>query len=257
MLGPLLLLTLTAAPLDSLVARGRALADRAPREALALFQQALAHDSLDYEANWRAALALVDIGQDTPDSVKSAARDSAYLAAERFARRAVRADSLHAEGHFTLALALGRVALTRSKRDRIRYAVEIYAAGNRTLALDPAHDGAHHLLGLWHAEVMRLSGFNRFMARNLLGGKILGQASWARAIEHLEAAVRLDPGRIFHRLDLARVYVDRKRYPDARAELEKIATLPDRLRVDPRYRADAADLARTIAGRPDPKPADP
>lgn len=257
MLGPLLLLTLTAAQPDSLVARGHALADRAPREALALFQQALAHDSLDYEANWRAAAVLVDIGKDTPDTVKSATRDSAYLAAERFARRAIRVDSMSAEGHFALAMALGRVALTRSRKDRVRYAVEIYSAATRTLAIDPRHDGAHHVLGLWHAEAMRTSGFNRFLARNLLGGKILGQASWARAIEHLEAAVRLDPDRIFHRLDLARVYQDRKRYGDTRRELAKIAALPNQYRLDPRYHEEAAALARAIAGRADPKPADP
>ncbi len=249
MLGPLLLLALAGAEPDSLVARGRALLDRSPREALALFDQALARDSLNFEANWRAAVALVNIGQEMPDSLRSPVRDSSYAAAERRARRAVRADSLQPEGHFALAMALGRVALTRSKKDRVKFAVEIRAEATRTLALDPQHDGAHHLLGLWNAEVMRTSGFARFMARNLLGGKVLGEASWAGAIDHLEAAVRLDPDRIFHRLDLARVYADRKRYTDARRELDAIAGLPDRFRLDPRYRTEAAGLARSIPPR--------
>ncbi len=245
-----MLLVLGAAEPDSLVARGRAILDRLPREALALFEQALTRDSLNFEANWRAAVALVNIGQETPDSVPSPARDASYAEAERLARRAVRVDSLQAEGHFALAMALGRVALTRSKKDRVKFAVEVRAEATRTLALDPRHDGAHHVLGLWNAEVMRISGFARFMARNLLGGKVLGQASWAGAIDHLESAVRLDPDRIFHRLDLARVFAERKRYADARRELDAIAGLPDRFRLDPRYRAEAAGLARAIAGRP-------
>jgi len=236
-----------------LVALGRSRQDRDPRGALALFERALAIDSLDFEANWRAVLALVTIGQETPDSVESAGRDSLYFRAERLARRAVESDSTRAEGQFAVAMALGRVALTKSRRDRIRYAAAIYRAVARTLDIDPRHDGAHHLLGLWNAEVMRTSGFDRFMARNLLGGRILGKASWAQAIEQLETAVRLDPGRIYHRLDLARVYVDRKRYGAARAQLDTIATLPDRMALDPRYRQDAARLETRIAGLKDPQ----
>lgn len=208
-------------------------------------------DSLDYEGHWRAAVALVDRGQETPDSVKSPARDSLYLAAEQHARRAIALREDGPEGHFVLAMALGRVALTKSRKDRVKYAVGIYEAATRTLELDPDHDGAHHVLGLWHAEGRRTSGFNRFMAKNLLGGKILGKSNWDKAIEHLETAVRLDPTRIYHRLDLARVYVDRKRYSAARAELARIETLEDRERFDPEYRQEARRLGEKIAGKKD------
>jgi hypothetical protein len=104
----------------------------------------------------------------------------------------------------------------------------------------------HHILGLWHAEAMRTSGIGRFMARNILGAKILGQASWEQAVGHLERAVLLDPGRLYHRLDLARVYVDRKRYLDARAQLDTLELLPDRVPLDPRYRDEARALRRGI-----------
>lgn len=219
-------------------------------------------DSLDYEGHWRAAVALVDRGQETPDSVKSPARDSLYLAALDHARKAIALHDDRPEGHFVLAMALGRVALTKSRKDRVKYAVGIYEAATRTLELDPDHDGAHHVLGLWHAEGRRTSGFNRFMAKNLLGGKILGKSNWDKAIEHLETAVRLDPTRIYHRLDLARVYVDRKRYSAARRELARIGDLPDRERLDPRYRLEASLLGEKIAGKKDEKvtdslPADP
>lgn len=237
----------------TLLAEARRLADQKPHEALVQLEQALRLDSLDYEANWRSAIALVAIGQETPDSVKSSVRDSLYFTAEHLARRAVRVDSAHVEGHFALGMSLGRVALTKSKKDRIGYAKEIFRAATRALAIAPEHDGAHHLLGLWHAEAMRISGFNRFMARNLLGGQILSQASWANAIDHLETAVRIDPSRIFHRLDLGRVYLDRKRYAQARAEFNAIAELPNRVAQDVAYRREAAALLKAIADKEDPK----
>ncbi len=232
-------------------AEGRVLDDRAPDAVLRLFGPILADDSLHFEANWRSAMAWIDIGQATPDSIPNQTRDSAYRSAERFARRAIAADQTQPEGYFALAAALGRVALTRSKKDRVRYAVGIYEAATRALDIAPDHDGAHHVLGLWHAETMRTSGFNRFMAKKLLGGKLLGKANWAAAIGHLESAVRIDSTRIFHRLDLARIYVDRHRYSEARRELDRIGELPDREMFDARDRIEAARLLVRIADKSD------
>jgi tetratricopeptide (TPR) repeat protein len=224
---------------------------RHPDLALRHFENALAVDSTSYEANWRAALALITLGVETPDSVKSPERDSLFARAEQDARRAVAADSLGAEGHFLLARAIGQTALTKGKKERIRLAGEVRNEALRAIELDPRHDGAYHLLGRWNAEVMHLSGFSRFFARSFLGGEVFGQASWDAAITNLERAVQLDSTRITHRLDLARVYVDRKRYADARHQLETIDTLPIRDFEDPRFKQEAAALLQKIAGKKD------
>lgn len=232
------------------IARGiAAFGAREPAAALAAFQDALARDSTSYEANWRAALACITLGAATPDRVESPARDSLYHSAELYARRAVRADSMGAEGQFVLANALGRTALTRSRDERIRLAAEIRSAALRAIALDPRHDGAYHVLGLWNAEIMRLSGFSRFLARHLMGGGIFGQASWDGAIDNMRRAVELDSTRIVHHLDLAKIYVDRKRWGDARAELDTVTTLPVRDYLDPQYKGEAAALRGRISGR--------
>jgi tetratricopeptide (TPR) repeat protein len=215
--------------------------------ALAHYQAALALDSTDYEANWRAAIVLLDQGEQIPDSIKSPERDSLYAGAERLAGRAVAADSLGADGHFALAASVGRASLGMGKKERIRRARIIRDEAERTLALDPRHDGAYHILGRWNAEIMRLSGLSRFFAKSLLGAGIFKQASWDGAITNMERAVALDPGRLYHRLELAQIFVDRKRYGDARAQLDTLASLPDREIMDSVYRRRAQALAARIA----------
>lgn len=217
--------------------------------ALAHYEAALALDSLAYEPNWRAAIVLLDQGEQIPDSVKSPERDSLYARAEGLARRAVAADSLGADGHFALAAAVGRASLTMGKKERIRRARVIREEAQRAIALDPRHDGAYHILGRWNAEIMRLSGLSRFFAKRLLGAGIFGEASWDNATSNMERAVALDPGRLYHRLELAEIYVDRKRYEDARAQLAELAALPDREVMDSRYRAEAKELGASIADK--------
>jgi tetratricopeptide (TPR) repeat protein len=232
------------------IARGIA-AERSlnPAAALRHYETAVARDSANYEANWRAAMALIDLGQETPDSVRSTKLDSLYATAETYARRAMTVDSTKANGHFVLALAIGRAALTKGKKERVRRAIEIRSEALKAAAIDSTHDGAFHVIGRWNAEVMRLSSFSRFMAKTFLGGKILGEASWQVAIDNLERAARLDPTRIYHHLDLAQVYIDRKRYADARRELQMVDSLPSLYFMDTFYKSKATTLRQKIAGR--------
>jgi tetratricopeptide (TPR) repeat protein len=255
---PVLLLTLLAVPpglhaqAPDHIAMGLARVEaRDPRAALEHFKTHLATDPGSYEANWRAALALIDIGKQTPDSIRSAPRDSLYAEAERYARKATEANPADAEGHFVLSVAIGRASLTRSKRERVRRAAEIRMEALRAIELNPQHDGAYHVLGRWNAEIMRLSAMERFFAKSFLGGGIFNQASWARALEYLERSVTLAPTTIYHHLDLAEIYIDRKRYNEARRHLEQIATLPIVDVMDPRYQEDAVLLLRSIENKSD------
>jgi tetratricopeptide (TPR) repeat protein len=234
------------------IAEGIAAFDaRDPSAALRHFEDALRADSMSYEANWRAALALVTLGAQTPDSVKSPERDSLYALAVRRARRAVQANEAGADGQFVLANALGHAALTKDKKERIKLAGEIRAAALRAIELNPSHDGAYHVLGLWNAEIMRLSGVSRFFARQFMGAQVFNQASWDGAISNMEHAVALDPKRIVHHLDLAGIYIDRKRWNDARTHLEAVESLPVRDFLDPQYKETAAALLKKIADKKD------
>lgn len=232
------------------VALGVAASDaQDPRTALLHFQAALAQDSANYEANWRGSLVLLTLGEQLGEKPRNPARDSLYALAEHYARRAVITDPAGADGHFALAASVGRVSLSLGEQERIRRATIIRNEALRTLALNPRHDGAYHILGRWNAEIMRISGVSRFVARNFLGAGVFKQASWAKAIYNMEKAVELDPGRIYHHLELAEIYADRKRHADADHQLALVDSLPVREVMDSIYKRQGAALRRRLAKR--------
>ena len=197
----------------------------------------------DYDSLCNAAAQAVDMGEFNPDRSQ---RDSLFTQAERYARAAVAANPNGAQGHFALARALGRRALTLGIRDRAKYGVAVREEALAALAIDPRHAGALHVMGVWNHQVMKLSAIQRLIARTILGAKVFGKASWQEAIQSLEDAVAIEPNRIVHRLDLARVYVARKRNADARNQLLWVRAAPVTDYNDPPYKREAEAVLATL-----------
>jgi len=224
-----------------------------PGDAVRHFQAALAQDSTNYDASWKAARSLADVAKQlegNADSLKKK-RDSLYTVARGHAETAVRVNPQGADGHYALAMVIGRLSRTKGSKERVKFAKVIFDEATKAVELKPDHDGAHHVLGAWNAEVKRLSGFQRFFAKALFGGGFMSVASWDKAVEHLERAVAINPQHIYHRLELAEVYIDLDRYTKARALLESIPALPVGDVMDPRYKQEAAALLQEIRDKQD------
>ncbi len=251
--GLALLVVLTAAPIvaqgDPLARGIAAMAAHDLPTARNWLEQAVAADPDGYEANWRLALVLVDLGRQTPDDVKSASRDALYDRAESYARRAVYANPNGADGHFVMANAIGQASLTKSKRERVERATEIRTAALRAVQIDSTHSGGWHVLGRWHAEIQRLSGVEKFFARTFLGAGIFDAASWDEAERCLRKAVTLDPDRIFHRIDLAEVLIDREQWSEARVHLAAVERLPSVDPLDGTHKQRARELSARVDAR--------
>ncbi|OLB67566.1 MAG: hypothetical protein AUI09_02930 [Gemmatimonadetes bacterium 13_2_20CM_2_66_5] len=224
-----------------------------PEVQLRHYQAALAGDSMSYAANWKAARAIADVAkqiQGNADSLKHR-RDSLYSVGRGYAERAIRADSTRPDGHYALAMVLGRLSRTKGSKERVRYAKIIFDEATRAVQIDSNYDLAHHVLGAWHAEVKRLSGIQRFFAKALFGGGFMDKANWDDAVRHLERAVAIAPDHIYHRLELAEVYTDLGKYSKAREQCKVIATLREVDVMDAQYKKDAADLLDDIKNEKD------
>lgn len=204
--------------------------------ALQHYEQAIAADSNDYAAHWKAAREAVDLGEFNPSKEE---RTVLYQKAERYARRAATLMPQDAEGHFHLARAIGRNALTMGTRDRIKFAKEVRNHALEALKYDPKHAGALHVMGVWNAEVMRLNGFSRMIAKNFLGGQIFGQASWKEAVRYMEESAAVEPDRLVHHLDLGKIYADVGQSGKAREQLELVVRGSTAEYNDKHYKEDA------------------
>ena len=204
--------------------------------ALQHYEEAIKLDPRNYEALWKASRSAVDLGSFERDDDKRAAY---FKTAEADARLAVEAKPGDAEGHFNLARALGKNALTQGPRSRIKYAKDVRSEALECLKINPKHAGCLHVMGMWNAEVMRLNGFTRMLAKNFLGGKIFDSANWAEAKRYMEESGAAEPDRIVHHVDLAGVYRDTGDKAKAKAEWQVAMKLPNRDYNDRHYKAEA------------------
>src|SRR5438034_4082317 len=224
LLASLLATNLAAQTVARHIAEGDSAGLMHPEVQLKHYQAALGLDSVSYEANWKAARAIADVAkqiQGNADSLKHR-RDSLYSVGRTYAERAIRADSTKPDGHYALAMVLGRLSRTKGSKEPARCAKIIFDEATRAVQSESSYDMAHPVFGAWNAEVKRLSGFQRFFAKALFGGGIMDKANWPDAVRHLERAVAIAPNHIYNRLVLDEVLSDLGLYCISRMQCKVI-----------------------------------
>ena len=190
-----------------------------------------------YDLRWSLAQAYANAAAAAADParVKSLAR-----AAQEQARVATTLGPEDVEGHYWLAVSSGILAEVEGGRTKVRMAEESWNESGWVLQRDSLHAGAHHLRGRIHAAVQRVNSVTRFLARLLLGGAVLGQATWSDAEYHLRRAVELAPDVPMHHFELAMTYRNLGRDEEMLLHLGHAAASPAANPVDERYRQRAS-----------------
>jgi len=204
--------------------------------ALEKYLSALKMDSLNYEANWKAARAFVDVGE----TLEGESRAVHYSSGEAYARRATRIDSTGSKGHLFLSIALGRVALDASAKKRIQLSKEIKKEVDLAIKYDPNDDIAYHVLGRWHRKLSNLSWIEKTFANMFLGG-VPEEASNENALKNFKRAIEIHPEHINHHLELGITYQMMGWNELARTEFQRCLDLPQSDSDDARYKAEAQE----------------
>ena len=198
-------------------------ADHLVVESLQLFEEVIDEYPEIYEALWGAARSAVAQG------LLSGGREIQkqwFKIAESYARRGTELEPDSLEALYWLLSAKGLRAVRSGGREASDLSREVYDLGHQVLGMDSLHAGAHHVLGVLNYRVQRLSGFERFIARNFLGGDVIGLTSWEDAERYLTRATELRPEYILFHLDLGRLYTRRDRMEEARIQFRRALELP-------------------------------
>jgi tetratricopeptide (TPR) repeat protein len=132
-------------------------------------------------------------------------------------------------------------------KQRIELSKELKAEAEKTLAINPRHSGAMHILGRWNYEVAGLSWFARAAAKIIYGGVPPG--SYEQAKEWFERAIAIEPGMPLHHLWLGETLIKLHDYTGAREQLETCMHLGDVLWDDPLTKAKAQKALQEIEGK--------
>jgi tetratricopeptide (TPR) repeat protein len=204
----------------------------AARTAATIWQAAIDRNPADFTAAWKRARAGYWLGghEATDD-----ARDTAYEGGMAAARLAIAAQPNRPEGHFWLAANMGGYAENHGVRGGLKYRGTIREELERVLAIEPRFlDGsADRALGRWY-----------FKVPGLFGG------SKQKSEEHLRRALAYNPRSIVTRLFLAETLEALDRVPEAKSELQQVASLP----IDPAWAPEDTEFkaqARAMQARLD------
>ncbi|MBI2730864.1 MAG: hypothetical protein HYX40_08960 [Sphingobacteriales bacterium] len=181
------------------------------------------------------------IGKRQPDKTKSM---DFYNAAKIYAQRALTVDSTNANANCAMAIAMGRMALISSGKEKVANVKEIKRYADVALKYDPKSFKAWHILGKWNYEVSNLNGLEKAAIKILYGG--MPAASMNDAIKYYEKAKSLEPTFVLNLFELAKAY--RKNGQDDKAieNITKLLKLPNRTAEDAWYKTEAKKMLEEL-----------
>ncbi len=201
----------------------------------------ISYDPEHYEALWKAGDQYTEIA----DRIEMKHQKESYFTqARKLCEKAVEVHPDGWEGHFRLSVALGRLALFRGGKEKIRLSQMVKEEADKAVALNPNADLAYHVLGRWHQNIANLSGMLKFFAKVLYGG--VPDASNEESADMFKKAIAIDPDHIEHHLELARTYQFMDEKDLARQSLEQVLSLPAVDEDDSKFKKEAEKMLKKL-----------
>jgi len=196
------------------------------RRAADIWENASKGDTGQFDAAWKLARVCYWLGSHAPEGERRPYLDKGIAAGQL----AARLQPSRPEGHFWTAANMGALAESSGLRAGLKYRRPIREALETVLRIDPAfmEGSADRGLGRYY-----------FKVPSLFGG------SKSRAEQHLQASLGYNKASTISHYFLAELFLDQRRIPEARAELQRVIDAPlsaDWAPEDRDYKQKAAAL---------------
>ena len=196
------------------------------RRAADIWDNASKGDTGQFDAAWKLARVCYWLGGHAPEEERRRSLEKGIAAGQL----AARLQPSRPEGHFWTAANMGALAESSGLRAGLKYRRPIREALETVLRIDPAfmEGSADRGLGRYY-----------FKVPSLFGG------SKSRAEQHLQASLGYNKASTISHYFLAELFLDQRRIPEARAELQRVIDAPlsaDWAPEDRDYKQKAAAL---------------
>lgn len=172
------------------------------------------------------------------------ARFDYYHAAQTFASIALRIDPNNSGANCVMAIALGRVSLEKSGKEKVKAAKEIKKYADLALKHDPQNAKAWHVIGRWHYEVSNLSFVEKAAVKIMFGG--MPKSSFKEAVAAFEKAKNLSPHFVSNYMELAKAYKKTGEKEKAKAAINTMLLLPNATQDDDATKISAKKLLKEL-----------
>jgi len=209
------------------------------KAALEKFQQVIKLQPANVHALTKCSELCSRIGNREPSAK---VRITYYETAQKFAALALKIDPVNSAANCMMAIALGRVSLEKSGKEKVKAAKEIKKYVDIALKNDPQNYKAWHVLGRWNYEISDLGFIEKAAVNVLFGG--MPKASFKNAVQAFEKAKVLSTGFVLNYFELAKAYKKNGQKKNAIASLNTMLQLPNSTEDDEASKTKARKLLK-------------
>ncbi len=148
------------------------------------------------------------------------------------------------EAQIAPAITYGKMLPFQSGKQQFEGSKRIKESADRAIKLDPNNDIAWHILGRWHRALADISMLKRMFAP-LVYGK-LPTSTNEEAVTCFERALKINPNRLMHSIELGHTYVQMGRTADARKWINKGLAMPNVDKDDPATKTMGRELLKKL-----------
>lgn len=215
--------------------------EAAPDEkaAFAKFKEALKIQPSNLHALTRCSELCSSIGNRETNTKN---RDDYFKVALIYAKTAYKLYPESDAANVSMAIAVGRIVLLKSGKEKITYVKELKAYVDKAISVNPSNFRAWHILGKWHYELSGLNGFERTAAKVFYGA--LPASSLASSITCYEKAKALSSNFALNYLELAKAYKRNGEKAKALSQINYLLTLPNKIQDDEKIKLEARGLLK-------------
>lgn len=174
----------------------------------------------------------------------SASQEQYYKSSLAYAQMAYKYYPQSDDANVAMSMALGRLALNRSGKEKVSTVKEIKTYADNAIRINPKNFKAWHIIGKWNYEVSNLGFFEKAAIKIIYGG--LPNSSFSESVKAYEKVKELNPYFGSNYLELAKAYQKLDDNINAQKNLKYLIAMPNYTEEDPIVKTKATKLLSEI-----------